>query len=57
MKNAYYIDEAKRNRTLTTLSRIHGIALQARHIESVLEEEIQETRKILDRIKDKKDAA
>jgi len=53
MKNTYYIDETKKNRTLTVLGTIHGVT---RHIESVLEAEIQKTKQILKNIKEKKDA-
>lgn len=55
MRNAYYIDETKKNRTLTVLDRIHGIRLHAKHIEETLNEEIKETARLIDSMKRKKD--
>jgi len=55
MRNAYYIDETKKNRTLTVLDRIHGIRLHAKYIEETLNEEIKETAKLIDNMKRKKD--
>jgi len=55
MRNAYYIDETKKNRTLTVLGRIHGMILHAKHIESILEEEIIENKNLIQQIKRKQD--
>lgn len=55
MRNAYYIDDTKKNRTLKVLGRIHGMRLHAKHIESILEEEIIENKNLIQQIKRKQD--
>jgi hypothetical protein len=55
MRNAYYIDDTKKHMTLKVLGRIHGMRLHAKHIESILEEEIIENKNLIQQIKRKQD--
>lgn len=55
MRNAYYIDDTKKNITLKVLGRIHGIKLHAQHIQSILEEEIVDNKNLIQQIKRKQD--
>ena len=53
MRNAYYIDESKKNKTLTILGRICYARTSMQQMQSVLEQEIELNKKLLDKYKER----
>lgn len=52
MKNAYYIDETKKGKTLKILDRICDAKIRMKRIQSILDQELKETRELLYYLKD-----
>lgn len=53
MRNAYYIDDSKKNKTLTILGRICYARTSMQKMQSVLDQEIKLNKKILAKYKER----
>lgn len=51
MKNAYYIDPDKKDKTLTILGRIKYAQLKMDNMQSVLSEEIKQNQTIINKLR------
>lgn len=53
MRNAYYIDENKKNKTLTILGRICYVRTSIQKMQEVLDQEIELNKQLLNRYKER----
>tara|TARA_B100001778_G_scaffold326895_1_gene324161 strand:- start:817 stop:993 length:177 start_codon:yes stop_codon:yes gene_type:complete len=53
MRNAYYIDDSKKNKTLTILGRICYARTSMQKMQSVLDQEIELNKKLLAKYKER----
>ena len=53
MKNSYYIDSSKKNRTIKELGNIYCSKVFAKRIEDKVSQQIEENKKTLSKLKDK----
>lgn len=53
MRNAYYIDENKKNKTLTILGRICYARTSIQKMQEVLDQEIELNKQLLNRYKER----
>jgi hypothetical protein len=52
MRNAYYIDDSKKDKTLTILGRICYARTSMRKMQAVLDQEIEFNKQLLDKYKE-----
>lgn len=52
MKNAYYIDKSQKGKTLKILGRICDAKVRMKRIQSILDQELKETKELLSYLKE-----
>jgi len=53
MRNAYYIDDSKKNKTLTILGRICYVRTSMQKMQSMLDQEIELNKRLLAKYKER----
>jgi hypothetical protein len=53
MRNAYYIDDSKKNKTLTILGRICYARTSIKKMQTILDQEIEFNKELLDKYKER----
>jgi len=51
MRNAFYINEDLKNKTITKLTRVYDAMIHAKYIETVVDDEIEKNKMILSNFK------
>jgi hypothetical protein len=53
MRNTYYIDDSKKNKTLTILGRICYARMSMQKMQTVLDQEIEFNKQLIDKYKER----
>ncbi len=51
MRNAFYINEDLKNKTITKLTRVYDAMIHAKYIETVVDDEIEKNKMVLSNFK------